>query len=116
MVNSSVWTIDKGADTSARRLGGDDRELIEDVGMSPERAYSSSHAALGRAIRDLRVQREFPQSALAQRAGIDVSYLSGLERGRRNASWTVILALANALGVKPSELVKRAEQSISNQP
>jgi hypothetical protein len=41
---------------------------------------------------------------------IDKSYLSGLERGVRNPSWTVIGKFAAALGTTPAKLAARAER------
>ncbi|MDX6652520.1 MAG: Helix-turn-helix domain [Solirubrobacterales bacterium] len=49
------------------------------------------------------------QEALANAAGISTVYLSTIERGKQNPSWWVIEAIAEALGVKVSELAARAE-------
>lgn len=78
--------------------------------MVPEQEHSASHVALGRAVKGLREERGLTQAVLAERAGIDASYQSGLERGRRNPSWTVVVALAEALGVTPLELVAAASR------
>jgi transcriptional regulator with XRE-family HTH domain len=40
---------------------------------------------------------------------VPATFLSDIERGVRNPSWSTILSLSKALGVKPSEIVKRAE-------
>jgi transcriptional regulator with XRE-family HTH domain len=65
---------------------------------------------LGRAIAALRNERSgVSQEALAEAAGIDPSYLWGIEAGRRNPSWRVLTAIADALGVPVSEIVLRAE-------
>ena len=42
-------------------------------------------------------------------AGLDRTYVSAIERGERNPSLTNILELADALGVRVSELAARAE-------
>ena len=60
--------------------------------------------AFGRHVRDIRLRRDETQEAVAHRAGIHVTYLSGIERGVRNPSLTSICALAWGLGVPVSEL------------
>ena len=46
------------------------------------------------------------QEALAQKAGVDASIISRLERGtRRRASYDSIVRLARALNLEPEELV-----------
>ena len=60
--------------------------------------------AFGRHIRLFRNRMGLTQEALAHRAGIHVTYLSGIERGVRNPSLKNICALAVALEVPVSEL------------
>jgi len=64
----------------------------------------------GMRLRALRVGAGFSQEELAHRAGLDRTYVSSCERGRRNLSLESIVTLANALGVKPSELLVGVEQ------
>jgi transcriptional regulator with XRE-family HTH domain len=47
------------------------------------------------------------QEALADKAGIGRSYMSGIERGVRNCSTLHLLRLARALNVSVSELFVR---------
>ncbi len=61
-------------------------------------------------MRELREAKGLSQATLAEAAGIDTSYMSGLERGRRNPSWTVILAIAEGLDVTPVKLVSEASR------
>lgn len=70
---------------------------------------SQAHAALGRAVRDFRAQRRISQEELAHRSGMHRTYLGGIERGERNPSYDNLLRLASGLGVRPSELLSRAE-------
>ncbi|HSS32052.1 MAG TPA: helix-turn-helix transcriptional regulator [Solirubrobacterales bacterium] len=73
-------------------------------------ARSKAHAALGRAIKEIREQKELTQVQVAQRMDAPSTFISDLERGVRNPSWSTLLGLAKALGVKPSEIAKRAGQ------
>ena len=66
--------------------------------------------ALGQAVRDLRQEHGLSQEALAQASELHPTYLSGIERGARNPTWRTLGRLCDALGVKLSELVDRAEQ------
>jgi transcriptional regulator with XRE-family HTH domain len=70
---------------------------------------SAAHVAYGLAIREVRSEHGISQERLAQLAGLDRTYVSGIERGQRNPSLTNLLKLADALGVKLSELAQRAE-------
>lgn len=54
---------------------------------------------LGRAIKLCRTQRNMSQSDLAEAAQLSVSYLSLVERGKRDSTLSTIEAIANALGV-----------------
>jgi transcriptional regulator with XRE-family HTH domain len=67
-------------------------------------------AQLGVAIRGLRTKRGLSIEALAAGAGIHTTYLSGIERGRRNPTWKVIGSLAEALSVEISELASLTEE------
>ena len=60
--------------------------------------------AFGRHIRSLRERRKLTQEEVAHRAGIHVTYLSGVERGVRNPSLKNIRAIAAALEVFTGEL------------
>lgn len=67
------------------------------------------YVALGRAVRQIRSERGLSQENLALDAGLDRTYVSGVERGRRNPSYGSLLKLALALGVKVSVIVLTAE-------
>ena len=60
--------------------------------------------AFGRHLRYLRNLRGLTQEEVAHRAGFHVTYLSGIERGRRNPSLKNIHAVAQALDAPVGEL------------
>jgi len=49
------------------------------------------------------------QEALAARSSLHRTYVGGIERGERNVSFSNLLRLTRALGIRPSELLIRAE-------
>ena len=61
-------------------------------------------AAFGRHVRELRLRARETQEEVAHRAGVHVTYLSGIERGVRNPSLKNIRAIAQALDVETGEL------------
>ena len=65
--------------------------------------------AFGANVRSLRHKLGLSQEEVADRAGIHVTYLSGIERGRRNPSLKNIRRVALALGVPVRELLSFEE-------
>ncbi len=63
---------------------------------------------LGETVRLLRLQHGLSQEALAELAGIDRSYMSGIERGLRNLSILQAMKLSTALHVAVYELLQPA--------
>jgi transcriptional regulator with XRE-family HTH domain len=63
--------------------------------------------ALGSRVRDLRHDQGISQEALADKARIGRSYMSGIERGVRNCSTLHLLRLAKALNVAVGDLFTR---------
>ena len=60
--------------------------------------------AFGMSVRRLRHSRGLTQEEVAFRADIHVTYLSGIERGRRNPSLKNVRAVARALEVRVADL------------
>lgn len=58
-------------------------------------------AALGQAVKKIRVQRGMTQEMLAEKAEIDTSYIGQIERGLKYPSLKVLFRVADALNVKP---------------
>lgn len=67
-------------------------------------------AELGHVLRRLRRARRLTIEDLAHAADIHPTYLSGIERGERNPTWSKLSDLALALGVPLSALTRDAEQ------
>lgn len=60
----------------------------------------------GAQLREARQQKGWSQEKLALEAGVDRTYVSSIERGRRNLSLLNIVKLADVLGISPSLLVE----------
>ena len=58
----------------------------------------------------MRLSRKLSQEELAEKAGLDRTYVSGCERGRRNIGLKNIYRLAEALGVKAAVLLPQSSQ------
>ncbi|WKZ83430.1 MAG: helix-turn-helix transcriptional regulator [Acidimicrobiia bacterium] len=73
-------------------------------------ADSGFYEALGRSIQVLRTDRGLKRRELATRAGISYSYLASIENGNKQPSSSVLIAIAEALGLRSHELMAAAEQ------
>lgn len=60
---------------------------------------------LGARVQRLRQDRGWSQEEFADRAGLHRTYVSGVERGVRNPTVTVLAKLALGLGVSMPDLV-----------
>jgi transcriptional regulator with XRE-family HTH domain len=65
---------------------------------------------LGKAIKLCRTQKNLSQAELAERANISVSYLSLLERGKRDPNLSTVTQIAEALNVHISILMFLASE------
>ncbi|MCA7889714.1 helix-turn-helix domain-containing protein [Burkholderia contaminans] len=72
----------------------------------------SSNASFARALRALRKERRISQEALAFDAGLDRTYISLLELGRRSPTLETMLAIAHALGISLTELAAATEAAM----
>lgn len=71
--------------------------------------------AAGRVIRRLRTQKRMTQELLSGFAGIARSHLSMIESGSKQANVETLWRIAQALGLKPSQLVAAIEDEIAQQ-
>lgn len=74
---------------------------------SPSFSGNSALVSLGAAIRAARKEKGLSQEALAELAGIDRSYMGGIERGEHNLAIINLLKIADALETKASSLLMR---------
>jgi transcriptional regulator with XRE-family HTH domain len=65
---------------------------------------------LGRAIRAAREERRLSQEELGFRSGVHRNYIGGVERAERQPSVKTLARLAEALGVRPTDLLAEAER------
>ena len=63
----------------------------------------------GKAVRIRRSELNISQEDFAERAGLHRTYVSDLERGKRNISLENIERLAKALNLSISELMRRVD-------
>jgi transcriptional regulator with XRE-family HTH domain len=60
---------------------------------------------IGNNVRHFRKRLDISQEELGDSAGLDRTYIGGIERGERNVSALNIAKLAKALKVKPEKLL-----------
>jgi transcriptional regulator with XRE-family HTH domain len=62
--------------------------------------------SFGQSVAKHRRAKGFSQEALAEKADLDRTYLSDIERGVRNPGIKNVILIAKALGITPSDLMK----------
>ena len=72
--------------------------------MNSMPARDSTLRSLGLRLRQLREARELSQESLGEKAQLDQTYISGVERGVRNPSVVVLARLAAAFKISIAEL------------
>jgi transcriptional regulator with XRE-family HTH domain len=89
-VTYSPWTI---------------KPTIHNIGTSMTRKEDPK-IIFGERLRTLRQKASLSQEALADAAGLDRTYISSCERGKRNISLLNIWRLAKALSIPPEDFFK----------
>lgn len=64
---------------------------------------------VGNNVRRLRTEKDWSQEELADQTGLHRTYISGIERGVRNPTVTIIAKMAEKLGVEPSEILSNLD-------
>jgi len=67
----------------------------------------------GAEIRSKRIEQELSRESLASFSNLHTTYIGSIERGERNVSLKNILALCEALQIKPSELMACLDEIIT---
>lgn len=75
---------------------------------SPSYNGAKELISLGMAIRSQRILSDLSQEALADKAGLDRSYLGGIERGEHNIAIINLVKIARALDINACELLQLA--------
>ena len=65
--------------------------------------------AFGEELRELRQQQGFSQENLALECELDRTFISLLERGKRQPTLETLFKLAKALNAAPSEIIAKVE-------
>ena len=83
-----------------------------DYGMKGENVVQFDNNAVGQTIRRLRNKRGISQDVLSGFAGIARTHLTMIENGSKQANFETVWKIANALDMRPSELVAQIECEI----
>ena len=70
------------------------------------------HTVTGRIIRELRLERGMSQEVLSGLAVVSRSHLAEIESGKDNANVETLWRIADALGIRLSDLMRRVEEEI----
>lgn len=66
---------------------------------------------IGKTIRELRKEKKLSQEVLSGLAGIARTHLTMIENGTKTPNFETICKIADALGMRPSGLVRLMEES-----
>jgi transcriptional regulator with XRE-family HTH domain len=67
----------------------------------------------GNRVRQIRSNFGWSQEELADRTGLHRTYISGVERGNRNPTISVVFKFAQAFSMSPSDLLKTKDDDES---
>ena len=65
-----------------------------------------SSKKLGENLKKIRINKNITQTELAEKLGVDKSFVSNLENGKTNPTLSTITNIAQALEVSANELLK----------
>lgn len=69
--------------------------------------------AFGQAVRKLRLERNLSQEKLSELSGLDRSYVSEIERGKKTASIRTVIKLAVGLEISPTKIFLNLESLLN---
>ena len=70
----------------------------------------SKQEQFGKKVRELREIKGWSQEGFAEASNLHRTYISGIERGVRNPTLTVVWQIADALEVSPCELFQEKKK------
>lgn len=73
--------------------------------MVHRKARRAEAVKFGAVVRRLREEQGLTQEQLAERSGVSATYIGFIERGDNVPTLTILLQLAGALGISPSQLL-----------
>ncbi len=71
------------------------------------------HKAIGQVIRNIRTKKGLSQEVISGLAGIARTHLSMIESGTKQANLKTVWSIAQALNMRPSELIRMIEEEIN---
>ncbi|WP_138419718.1 helix-turn-helix domain-containing protein [Aquibacillus sediminis] len=71
---------------------------------------------VGNKVRNLRQLKGFTQEELAEKSGLQSTYIGGVERGERNISLETLEKILTGLNVKVTEFFQFDETDIEDEP
>ncbi len=73
---------------------------------------NNERRALGKVLREIRLDNGFTQETLAFESGVDRSYISLIELGSSSPTFDIISALCHALNINFSFLAAKLDQEL----
>ena len=75
--------------------------------MSRRKKQQPDAKIFGAIVRGLREERGWTQEQLAEKSDMNASYLGFVERGDNVPTLTIIIQIAEGLGVEPGEILRQ---------
>jgi len=83
-------------------------DIVRMAKPSPTHSGNPALVSIGETVRAIRVEQGISQEGLALIAELDRSYMGGIERGEHNLAVINLIKVAAALGLSPSDLLKKS--------
>lgn len=78
--------------------------------MNTSKNFTKHKLAIGQAIRYYRKSKKWSQEYLSFKAGLDRTYIGGVERGERNITLNSLTTISDALDINFYTLLKKASK------
>jgi transcriptional regulator with XRE-family HTH domain len=88
----------------------DDASVARPISDKLKRQTRTLGQALGFVVTGLRVKEKWSQGDLARKSGFEITTINRLEQGKANPTMALVIAMADSFGLRPSELLSRAER------